>query len=247
MQFKTTSRSSFRIQTFGRVLFAFAGIVFLAGVISNDAMAQGTKSRRSSSQAEKILVLSPRGPIHHQETHAAMLLSKATFGSSLHFSGRVQTAKQLRRGSSPNPWECAWIVWHYTENHFYYVVLKENGWEVGRHDPTVKGGQIFLRTGEQSFPLNKWHEFDIVQNNDEISIRVDDVEITRFIDRHPLTSGRVGFYTEDAEIWIDNVKAPFVDNFDRYTESVTRKDGSTLTHWMITYLGHGFAAIRSRH
>jgi hypothetical protein len=172
------------------------------------------------------------------------MLSKRSFEGELHFSGRIQTSKQLRRGSPPNPWERAWVLWHYDNNRFYYLVLKENGWEVGRHDPNVHGNQIFLRTGEQPFPMHRWHHFDITQKNDEISVSVDDVEITRFVDQAPLKSGRIGFYTEDAEIMVDKVQTPFVDNFDHYTPGTTRRDGSTLQNWVISYLGHGYAAIK---
>lgn len=213
------------------------------------ALAQTISPRVGSQHAQpnNVLVLSPQPSVHRHETHAALVLSKESYERTVRFSAKVQTTKQLRQGSHPNPWECAWVVWHYADNHFYYLILKPNGWEIGRHDPNIKGGQIFLKTGEQSFPLHKWHRFDITQTDDEISVIVDDIELTRFIDRHPFTSGRVGFYTEDAEIIADDVTAPFAEDFNGYAPSVTRKDGSSLRQWIISYLGHGYAAIRQHH
>ena len=60
------------------------------------------------------------------------------------------TVRQVRNGPA-NPWEVAWLLWHYTDDqHFYSIVLKPNGWELGKEDPAYPGAQRFLATGAPS-------------------------------------------------------------------------------------------------
>jgi hypothetical protein len=42
------------------------------------------------------------------------------------------TERRLR-GDRANPWDAAWLVWRYTDDqHFYYLVLKPDGFELGK-------------------------------------------------------------------------------------------------------------------
>jgi hypothetical protein len=195
----------------------------------------------------RVLVLSPKISTRANETHAALALSNASFSGDLTFRGRVQTVRQLRTGSPPNPWECAWVVWNYQGNHFYYLALKTNGWEIGKYDRAIKGQQKFLRTGKESYALGVWHEFEITQKGNEITARIDGVDIAAFRDQlHPYTSGKLGFYTEDAEIQIDDITAPFNDDFEDYPLQVQLGDGRVVKNWFMPFLGHGYAAIMPR-
>jgi hypothetical protein len=195
----------------------------------------------------RVLVLSPEVATRPNETHAALVLSNMSFSGDITFRGRVQTVKQLRTGSSPNPWECVWIVWNYQGNHFYYVALKTNGWEIGKYDRTVKNQQKFLRTGKTPYELGVWHEFEITQKENEITVRIDDVDIAAFRDLvRPFMSGKLGFYTEDAEVQIDDITAPFNDDFEDYPLQVQRGDGRVVKNWFMPFLGHGYGAILTR-
>jgi hypothetical protein len=242
------------------VLFVFA---FAAGkamgqtALHSDArpkrldLAQNSNVGSSTQQPDdletRVLVLSPQVSTRPNETHAALVLSNTIFSGDITFRGRVQTVKQLRTGSPPNPWECVWIVWNYQGNHFYYVALKTNGWEIGKYDRILKRQQKFLRTGTITFELGVWHEFEITQKENEITVRIDDVDIAAFRDAvHPYTSGKLGFYTEDAEVQIDDITAPFNDDFEDYPLQVQRGDGRVVKNWFMPFLGHGYGAILTR-
>src|SRR5262245_54436278 len=110
-----------------------------------------------AEQQTRVLVLSPKIATRPNETHAALGLSKTSFSGEIKFRGRVQTARQLRTGSPPNPWECAWIVWNYQAHRFYYLALKTNGWEIGKFDQLFHRKQKFLKTGTTPFEVGTWH------------------------------------------------------------------------------------------
>src|SRR5205085_10706971 len=100
-----------------------------------------------SNGTQSWLDESPKVGTTSSETHSALVLGPS-FSNALTFSVSLNTVAQLRRGSPPNPWEVAWVLWHYTDNnHFYYFVPKTNGWELGKEDPAYPGSQRFLATG----------------------------------------------------------------------------------------------------
>ena len=187
----------------------------------------------------RVLVLSPNAAISAEKTHAALLITRATYSDRIAFGGRVQTVKQLRVGSSPNPWECAWLVWNYSDDdHFYYLAVKPTGWELGKRDPAYQGGQRFLATGSDAFPVGAWHDFLIVQEGNVITIRLNDVEIVTFTDsERPYTRGNIGLYTEDAEVQIDDISVPFREDFEDYRSLSESTDGFTMAHWAVQFLG----------
>jgi len=156
--------------------------------------------RRTVAAGRLVHELAPAAARRPDETHAALVVSTRTYGD-LRLSLDVRTASQLRTGSPPNPWEAAWALWHYTdEHHFYYLVLKPNGWELGKRHPAGAGGQRFLASGESpAFPLGGWHHVEVVQAGPTMTVRVDGRLLTRFTDTDdPYLGGRVGMYVEDA-------------------------------------------------
>ncbi|MFG3441167.1 hypothetical protein ACGF0J_28285 [Nonomuraea sp. NPDC047897] len=142
--------------------------------------------------------LSPKPARFPAETHAALALTTVDYGD-VRLRVRARTLHQLRR-PTPNPWEVAWVVWHYTDdNHFYYLVPKPNGWELGKVTPGYPGNQRYLATGEDSFGLGAWHTIEVRQVGDTITAGVDGRELVRFRDRErPYLGGRAGLYNEDA-------------------------------------------------
>lgn len=94
------------------------------------------------------------------------------------FSANMVTTAQLRNkdntpptkenpDSKPNPWEVGWLLWCFSPDpthpydpsptsnsnfRFYALVLKPNGWEVSKQDPSYKGGQRFLKSNTQEDP-----------------------------------------------------------------------------------------------
>lgn len=94
------------------------------------------------------------------------------------FSANIVTTAQLRNedntpptkdnpDSKPNPWEVGWLLWCFSPDpthpydpsptsnsnfRFYALVLKPNGWEVSKQDPSYKGGQRFLKSNTDKDP-----------------------------------------------------------------------------------------------
>ncbi len=210
---------------------------------ANDAAPIGSDERTT-----RVLVLSPKAADHSDATHAALLISKKSYSGRILFGGRVQTVKQLRIGSLPNPWECAWLVWNYqNDEHFYYLAIKSTGWELGKRDPAYPGGQRFLASGEGDFRIGAWHGFLITQENEFISIRVNGDDIVSYADtERPYTDGKLGLYTEDAEVSLDDINAPFVDDFENYEPLTDTADGFAMNNWSVPFLGHGYVAVADR-
>ncbi len=124
-------------------------------------------------------------------------------GASFELRAQTITDSQLRSGTPPNPWEVAWVAWDYTdEEHFYYAVLKPNGWEIGKRDPAYPGGQRFLATGKSpTYPTGQWYDVRVVRVQGRTSLTVDGVPIAVFVDtERPYQGGRVALYTEDAAV-----------------------------------------------
>ncbi len=154
------------------------------------------------------LAMGPKAAEKNYQTHAPMVLGPE-FGSRLMFHMRVETTEQLRRGQ-PNPWEVAWVIWHYSDDeHFYYFIPKPNGWELGKRDPQYPGGQRFLASGrDEVFPIGHKYDVTVVHVAEDVAVFVNGREIVRLRDdERPYRSGRIGIYSEDAMVKVDRVRA----------------------------------------
>jgi hypothetical protein len=196
----------------------------------------------------RVLMLSQKAAASPDETHSGLVVTRRIYAGRVAFAGRVRTVRQLRTGSPPNPWECAWIVWNYRdEAHFYYLALKPNGWELGKRDPDHPGGQRFLASGSRRFPLGAWHTFAIGQHGATIEARADGVRLVTFADtERAYPDGRLGIYAEDAEVEVDDIARPFADDFGRYRLQTNTQDGTVMGQWITPFLGFGYAAIVDR-
>ena len=197
----------------------------------------------------QIMWVAPAAPKSLSETHAALVTSNTTFTNDVNFRGTTRTVKQLRQNNPPNAWEVSWLVWNFKDNtHFYYVVLKPGGWELGKADPAYPGAQRFLATGSNvKFPIGSWNNFEIVHDQaaGAMTVKVNGAVLTSFTDtERPYTSGKVGFYAEDAEVELDGVAGNINDNFDGYT-SQSFADGGYVGQWSVNFLGYGGGGIRS--
>lgn len=154
-----------------------------------------------------VLRIAPAVSTTPGETHATLVTSTACFGD-VDVTYRLRTIAHLRVGE-PNPWEVGWTLWHYQSDHeFYYFVLKPNGWELGKADPAYPGAQRFLATGSAVYDPFVWHDIHVVQRGASMSIYVDGQHIVDFTDtERPYTGGAVGFYSEDAEVDIGELRA----------------------------------------
>jgi hypothetical protein len=148
----------------------------------------------------EVITMRPQVATATDETHAGLVVSRTRYGP-VDFRVKARTVAQLRP-VNPNPWESAWIVWAYTDDHhFYYLALKPNGWELGKRDPAYRGGQRFLATGLPGFTLKRWYDVRVEHRGATMAVRVGDRALTTFTDaERPYTGGAVGLYTEDAEV-----------------------------------------------
>ncbi|RST15111.1 DUF1080 domain-containing protein [Streptomyces sp. WAC05374] len=147
------------------------------------------------------VTLSPRAARQAGETHAAMVVSRTSY-TDFTYRLRMRTVRQLRTPGRPNPWEAAWVVWRHTDDtHFYYVVLKPNGWELGKASPDCPGNQCFLATRRGAYPIHSWHAVEVRQTGATMTVRVDGEPIVTHTDPgDPYPRGAVGMYTEDATV-----------------------------------------------
>ncbi|ACL57518.1 M10 family metallopeptidase C-terminal domain-containing protein [Methylobacterium nodulans] len=185
------------------------------------------------------LVLQPSVATSSDQTHSALVVSDQSI-SDVQFSADFITLAQLRTGSPPNPWETAWAVFDYTDpDHFYYVAFKTNGWEIGKRDPSYPGGQRFLATGDYASPVGTQHHFDISQSGATFTVTLDGQSLATITDLEtPYTSGKIGFYTEDAKVAFDNVTGSITEDFESLPLQ-TFSDGATFGQWTAPFVGYG--------
>jgi hypothetical protein len=147
------------------------------------------------------LSLQPQTSVAAGETHSALVVGPS-YDGQVSFQCGMTTSQQLRQNSPPNPWEVAWLVWSCSDdNLFYYFSCKPNGWELGKLDPAYDGNQRFLQTGNNpTFPVGQRVDIGVEQVGASMTITVNDNE-------RPHTSGRIGFYVEDAQALFDTVSA----------------------------------------
>lgn len=154
-----------------------------------------------------VLEMQPQSVTNPADTSAPLVVGPS-FEAPFTYSGQIATTAQLRQNSAPNDWETAWIVWNYTDNqHFYYFIPKENGWELGKEDPAYPGAQRFLATSTTpTFSLTDIKNFEVTQIGATMTISINGNKIVDFTDNErPYTSGRIGLYSEDARFIADNI------------------------------------------
>ncbi len=154
-----------------------------------------------------LLNLIPKVAVVPSETHGCVALGPVTSGD-LSLQVTVHTVKQIRTGSTPNDWEVGWVLWNYTDDdHFYSLLLKPTGWELGKEDPAYPGSQRFLAVGNTpKFPIGVDYKVKIVQTGSLITAYVNNVIISQFMDsERPYKSGQIGLYCEDSSVNFSNV------------------------------------------
>ena len=164
----------------------------------------------TGSGTAALIGLSPAQARTPQATHAALVISAEGYGdfvATLH----LRTLRQLRQGAAgtPNPWEVAWVTWHYTSNQrFYALTLEAHGWVLSKQDPAYPGGERFLASGDTPrFRVGAAHSVGIVQIGRQISVSADGQLLTRFTDmQRPYLHGAFGVYTEDADAQFSHIR-----------------------------------------
>ena len=154
-----------------------------------------------------VLTESPKVSTTAGVTHASLVNTTASFGD-MDTTVRLRTVQQLRT-PTPNAWEVAWVLWHYTDDtHFYYLALKPNGWELGKEDPAYPGAQRYLRTsGSPTYAVGSWHTVRVRQVGNVMTVWADGTQLTSFTDNErPYANGSLGLYNEDSLVHFDDVQ-----------------------------------------
>jgi len=154
-----------------------------------------------------VLTESPKVSTSAGVTHASLVNTTASFGD-MDTTVRLRTVQQLRT-PTPNAWEVAWVLWHYTDDtHFYYLALKPNGWELGKEDPAYPGAQRYLVTsGSPTYAVGTWHTVRVRQVGNLMTVWADGTQLASFTDNErPYANGTLGLYNEDSLVHFDDVK-----------------------------------------
>ena len=160
-----------------------------------------------STEGGHRLTMSPKTAVDPKITHGGLVSTLKDF-DDIDVTAQMLTLRQLRQGAAANPWEVAWLLWHYTDDHhFYSVVLKPNGWELGKEDPGYPGAQRYLTTGDTPvFPIGTQHTVRVRQVGNAITVWANGKLLTTYTDNErPYSSGKIGLYTEDAHVAFDSV------------------------------------------
>lgn len=166
----------------------------------------GSVTATGSGSTSKI-TLAPATASSPEQTHAALVVSTADY-DDVRIRTKVTLDEQLRRGSTPNPWESGWLVTRYQDpEHFYYVALKTNGWELGKRDPAYPGGQRFLATGSTPRAKVGSAQTAVLQAvGRKLIVKINRTTVATFTDtERPYTTGRVGMYSEDAVVTFSRI------------------------------------------
>ncbi|KKW36860.1 MAG: hypothetical protein UY81_C0011G0015 [Candidatus Giovannonibacteria bacterium GW2011_GWA2_53_7] len=158
------------------------------------------------------LTLSPKASTQPSETHASLVTSKTAYRGNYEARFTMTTTAQLRTGSSPNPWETGWFVFGYKPDQtFKYLILKPEGYGIELGESLSNDRQNFLWTspvGVDSFPIARSYDVLVRVRNGVITLLVDGAErLSYHVSSRDLlsTDGKIGFYTEDARVKIENV------------------------------------------
>jgi Domain of Unknown Function (DUF1080) len=137
----------------------------------------------------------------------------------------MKTLTQLRQNSPPNPWETAWVYWHYTDDyHYYALVLKTNGFQIEKKDNNNHDDSAEIYLVDSSYPkakLGQWQTVTIRHEgsgtgNPHIQVWADGIKAADLVDNkipnsNKMSSGYMGLYNEDSSVNFDNI---FIDSIE---------------------------------
>ena len=154
--------------------------------------------------APNAVTLSSAVPTSPAETHSALITSKRTWSDQT-FTVNATTLSQLRLGSTPNPWEVAWVMFRFQDlQNYYYFILKPNGIELGKKQGS--DAQIFLVTAATPvLSLGQPATLQVKTVGARIRVSVNGAQVIDYTDPNPLRSGSIGLYEEDSQVRFDSL------------------------------------------
>lgn len=185
----------------------------------SEGYAQTKTSLAPTTNNTKVMFLQPRAlqftnvAGDYSDTRSVLVMSTKK-AKDFEVELDIRTISQNRK--PPNNWETAWLLFKTVDdNHSYYVVVKNQGCELGKEDRTLDPTreQIFLQTKSgPSITLGKWAHWKLRILGINIKFWVDNVLVFDVNDSKISTKLRdsvgncVCLYCEDAAVEFDNVK-----------------------------------------
>jgi hypothetical protein len=139
------------------------------------------------------------------QTYSTLVTSKRTWRDQT-FELTMTTDAQLRTGSSPNPWEVAWLMFRFRDRaDYYWFILKTNGFELGKKQGSYK--QIFLVLGDLPYAtVGVPRRVRVKTDGARIEVWVDGDQVVDYVDPTPLLApGSIGLYEEDSRVRFDSL------------------------------------------
>jgi hypothetical protein len=141
---------------------------------------------RDSATANPYFFETPKTSTSTNETHASLAITTKRY-SNFDMTINMNTVKQLRQNSPLNPWETAWIYWHYTDEfHWYAFYLKPTGFQIEKKDNNIQNdsAEIYLVHGDTpKLQLGHWTKVLISMIGSHII--VNGIKIADFHDKIP--------------------------------------------------------------
>lgn len=169
------------------------------------------KSTNKLTMAPKASTQKRKDSKEFQETHAALVISNDKFKQPFQLNYTMKTTKQLRQNEPANNWEVGWAVFGYKDDgKFKYTMLKPKGYEMG--ESLLNDAQEFLDEASDEFPIGKDYKVEMKVENDTIYMSVNGHKYPPYKmfgegkKDHLTADGKLGFYTEDAEVEVKDIK-----------------------------------------
>lgn len=167
----------------------------------------------STSWSNTTLTLLPKAPTQPLETHSALVVSKTSLKPPYRVQFNLTTVSQLRQNSPPNPWEVGWFVFGYKQDgKFKYILLKPNGYGLELGESLLNDAQNFLYTSpfnRDFFPVGQTYAVDMEVKKQTITLTVNGIRYLAYtlsVKDQLTLDGKIGFYSENAKVVIDNVR-----------------------------------------
>ena len=167
----------------------------------------------SISWANNVLTLIPKVSTQPSETHSAFVVSLASLKPPYRVQFNLTTVSQLRQNSAPNPWEVGWFVFGYKpDGKFKYISLKPNGYGIELGESLLNDVQNFLYTSpfnKDFFFIGQTYAVDMNVQSKYITLTISGIKYLTYTlsTQDQLTlDGKIGFYSEDANVKISNIR-----------------------------------------
>ena len=159
-----------------------------------------------TDEGGSALSLSPRSARDPEVTHGGLVTTTREF-EDIELTTQLRTVRQLRRGRPiPGRWPGCSGTTPMTTTSTPSSSSRTAGSSARRTRPIPAPSGIWPRGTSPTFPIEVAHTVRVRQVGDTITVWANGELLTTYTDKErPYVGGRVGLYTEDAEVTFDSV------------------------------------------